>query len=288
MFLRRKLKAPALQYPGMALRSPARVALCLGLFAFIAAPRPVAADNVVKMEFEGFGPAGLRVLTTRTTIEETPAWYLIQGDFETTGLGALFAHVANRSMTEGRETGNRPQPTKFESETDRGGAVQRLHVDFRADGTPNGSVTPPPKDPVTPVNYSQLAGTVDNLTAYLLLQRQLARGGNCALRVPVFDGRHRYDLQFSDAGDHVLTPAEGQNFNGRAQACSMVRHELGGFYVDKSHQEGARSGTIWYARLLPADGLAVPVRMEMETEMGKVALFLAKLHGHGVDLRLMD
>lgn len=278
----------ALQYGSMALRAPALSAVCLGLVALVAAIRPAVADEVVKMEFEGFGPAGLHVLTTHTVLEESPAWYVIQGDFSTAGLGALFANVANRSMAEGRQTGGTPRPTRFESETDRNGVVQHLRVDFRPNGTASGSVTPAPKDPVTPVNFSQLAGTVDNLTAYLLLERQLAHGGGCLLKVPVFDGRHRYDLQFSDAGRHELTPAEGQDFKGSTQACRMSRREIGGFYVDKSHEEGASSGTIWYAPLLPKADIAVPVRMTMHTEIGDVALFLSKLSGPGVDRRFMD
>jgi hypothetical protein len=140
---------------------------------------------------------------------------------------------------------------------------------------------------VTPINYSQLTGTVDNLTAYLLLERQLGRGGGCALTVPVFDGRHRYDLQFSDAGHHILSPAAGQNFSGPAQACHMARTKIGGFYVDKSREEGASAGTIWYANLMPGD-LAVPVRVGMETEIGTITLFLSKLRGRGVDLNLME
>jgi hypothetical protein len=38
---------------------------------------------------------------------------------------------------------------------------------------------------------------------------------------------------------------------------------------------------------MPGD-LAVPVRMSMQTEIGNVALFLSKLRGRGVDLKLMD
>jgi hypothetical protein len=270
------------------LRFPTWPAFFAGLLLSAAVLRPAAADDVVKMEFEGFGPAGLHVLTTHTTVAEDSVAYEIDGDFSTTGLASLVASVANRSVTRGREIGDQPRPVSFDSETDRNGAVQHLRVDYKPDGTPNGSATPPPQEPVTPVAYTQLAGTVDNLTAYLLLEKQVAHGGSCALRVPVFDGRHRYDLQFSDGGQHVLSPAEGQNFSGQTQACRMARTEIGGFYVDRSHEEGARAGTIWYAPLLPRDALAVPVRMEMETEIGKVVLFLAQLRGRGVNLKLMD
>jgi len=272
----------------MKLNFPAQSAIGGGLLLLSAASRPAAADDVVTMEFQGFGPAGLHVLTTHTVVEETPAAYVIQGDFETAGLGAVFANVANRSLAEGREVADVPHPVTFDSETDRNGAVQHLSVKFKPDGVPDGSVTPPPKEPVTPVSYNQLPGTVDNLTAYLMLERQVARGGGCELRVPVFDGRHRYDLLFSDDGQHMLSPAEGQNFNGETQVCRMVRREIGGFYLDKNHEEGASSGTIWYAKQLMPGDLAVPVRMAMQTEIGNVALFLSKLRGRGVDLKLMD
>ena len=270
------------------LRSPAWPALIAGLLLSAAAPRPAAADDVVKMEFTGFGPAGLHVLTTHTTIAEDSVAYEIEGNFSTTGLASLVASVANRSIARGREVGDQPQPVSFDSETDRNGVIQHLRVEYKPNGVPNGSATPPPTEPVTPVAHTQLAGTVDNLTAYLMLEKQVAHGQGCALRVPVFDGRHRYDLQFSDAGRHVLSPAEGQNFSGQTQACRMARTELGGFFVDSSHEEGASSGMIWYAPLLPEGALAVPVRMEVQTEIGKVALFLAQLQGRGVNLKLMD
>lgn len=272
----------------MRLRFRAQPAIWAGALLLTAVSWSAAAEDVVSMEFEGFGPAGLHVVTTHTLIEETQAAYVIRGDFETAGVGAIFANIANRSLAEGREVADSPHPVMFDSETDRNGAMQHLSVKFRPDGVPAGSVTPPPGEPVTPVNYNQLPGTVDNLTAYLMLEHQVARGGGCDLRVPVFDGRHRYDLLFSDAGQHVLSPAEGQNFNGETQACRMVRQEIGGFYIDKNHEEGASSGTIWYAKQLMPGDLAVPVRMSMQTEIGDIALFLSKLRGRGVDLKLMD
>jgi len=271
----------------MTMRSIALAPALAGVLLLAAAIPAARADDVVVMRFEGFGPAGLHVMTSHTVVEEKPAWYKIEGDFATAGLGTLFAGVANRSVAEGREIGAVPSPEMFDSETARNGIVVHNRVDYRA-GLPSGSSTPPPAEPVTPVNAAQLAGTVDNLTAYLLVERQIARGGGCALKVPVFDGRHRYDLEFRDAGDVILSPEDGQKFAGKAHECRMVRNEIGGFYVDKSHAEGARAGVIWYAPLLPEGDLAVPVRMEMETEIGAVEVVLARLRGRGVDLKLMD
>jgi hypothetical protein len=278
----------ALQHGRMTVRSPVQALALAGVLSITAAIQAARADDFVEMRFEGFGPAGVHVMTSHTVVEEKPAWYKIEGDFATAGLGALFVDVENRSVAEGRETGTTPRPEMFDSETARNGVVVHNRVDYRNGTGPSGSSTPPPAEPVTPVNAAQLAGTVDNLTAYLLVERQIARGGGCGLKVPVFDGRHRYDLEFRDAGDVVLSPEDGQKFSGKARECRMVRNEIGGFYVDKSHAEGASAGIIWYAPLLPESDLAVPVRMEMQTEIGPVEIVLSRLRGRGVDLKLMD
>lgn len=270
----------------MTMLSPLLPLALAGVLMLAAAIPPAAAGDVVERRFEGY-VAGLHVVSTQTVIEETSTTYLIRGAYETAGLGAVFASRANRSETRGRKAGGRPQPESFASETTRGDVVQRDRVDYRRDGSANGSSTPPAAEPVTAVDAKQLTGTVDSLTAYLLVERQVARGGGCALTVPVFDGRRRYNLRFSDAGNQVLSAAAGQKFAGTAHACRMVRDEIGGFFVDKSHVEGARAGTIWYAQLMPGD-LATPVRMEMETEIGAVSIYLAQLRGRGVDLLLME
>src|SRR5213075_1738392 len=90
-------------------------------------------------------------------------------------------------------------------------------------------------------------GTVDNLTAYFRLERQLAAKGTCALTVPVFDGRYRYDLVFADAGKRSLAPEGGQRLEGMAIACRMTRHDRGPVELEQS--EGAKQGTFWYAPL---------------------------------------
>ena len=89
-------------------------AVCAGLLLLAGAPLPAAAEDVVEMRFEGFGPAGVHLMTTHTVIEETPAWYLIQGDFATAGIGALFTTVENRSVTRGRQTADMPRPVEFQ------------------------------------------------------------------------------------------------------------------------------------------------------------------------------
>jgi hypothetical protein len=252
--------------------------LALGLRA---APAP-AADSIA-LRIEVYAVAGIHVLTLRSHVEEDSNRYAITVDYATSGIAGLFVAVSTHSQVRCRVGEASLQPESFRKDTRRNGADRHNQLDYHPDGTVEGGSTPPPPEPV-PAGKGR--GTVDNLTAYFMLERQLARTGGCKLAVPVFDGRYRYDLYFSDAGKPNLANAGGQNFAGATIACRVMRRYLDN-YADEEQDEGARGGTIWYARLIPGD-LMVPVRMELDTQIGSVDAYLAELHGRGVDLKLME
>jgi hypothetical protein len=101
------------------------------------------------------------------------------------------------------------------------------------------------------VAAEQLRGTVDQLTAYFLLERQLARRGTCALVVPVFDGSGIYNLRFTDIKREMLTADSYQNFARPTQLCAVVREEI---VANRNKNEDTyRRGKIWYAQLMAGD-----------------------------------
>lgn len=251
--------------------------LALGL---LAAPA-VAADRI-SARLEVYGLMGLHVLTLHTQLEEVADRYAITADYATTGVAGLVVDQSTRSQARGRVTPVSAQPDSFRSDTRRNGDERHNRIDYRPDGTIDASSTPAPPDPIAP---DAARGTVDNLTAYFRLERQLAAKRSCALTVPVFDGRHRYDLVFEDGGQEMLSAEGGQKWEGAAIACRMTRHIRG--VPDGEEGEGARRGTIWYAPLLPGD-VMVPVRMELKTQIGTVDAYLAEVHGRGVNLQLME
>lgn len=253
----------------------------LVVVALAAAPRLAAAEPVT-LRMEMFGPAGVPVLTLHTHLDETAGGYSVGVDYATTGMAKVFVDIHTRSEVQGRLTPTQETPVAFRADSTRNGAERHSRVDYRPDGMVIGGSTPPLPQPVA---EGLTHGTVDNLTAYFRLERQLARTGSCAMRVPVFDGRHRYDLQFSDAGHRALTPSGGQNFQGDTIACRMTRIEREA--TSSEQNEGATGGTLWYARLVSGDEL-VPVRMQMDTQLGVVDAYLAELHGRGVNLKLMQ
>jgi hypothetical protein len=132
-----------------------------------------------------------------------------------------------------------------------------------------------------------MRGTVDQLSALFIMERQLASRGSCARVVAVYDGLRRYDLHFTDAVPQTIRASGGHSFAGTTAVCRMRREAIAGFLDDDGRSEGAYAGTLSYARLLPGD-LIVPVQMEFSTEFGSVTGHLAELLGRGAHMRFME
>lgn len=252
-------------------------ALALGLLA-----GPALAADRITARLEVYGLMGLHVLRLHTQIDEAGDRYSIAVDYATTGVAGMVVDQSTRAEVQGRVVGASAQPDSFRSTTRRNGVERQNHVNYRPDGSLDAGSVPPPSTPISP---EAARGTVDNLTAYFRLERQLASKRTCNMTVPVFDGRHRYDLVFEDAGQEKLESDGGQKFEGTAIACKMTRHLKG--VPDDEEGEGARRGTIWYAPLLPGD-VMVPLRMQLKTQIGTVDAYLAEVHGRGVNLVLME
>jgi uncharacterized protein DUF3108 len=248
----------------------------------VLAAMPAAADDRIISRFEMFGLAGVHVLTLRNQASESGDRYAITLDFRTEGIARLFVDQSTHAQVSGRLLRGTPQPDRFGNDTHRNGVDRKTIIAFRGDGTVDAAMTPPLQEQIP---AGTIRDAIDSLTAYFRLERQVNATGRCAMSAHVFDGRHGYDLTFTDMGRHSLTPRGGQGFAGQATACRMTRTDWPNF-PDPERDEGARGGVIWYARLLPGD-LMVPVRTEMDTQLGVVDGFLAELHGRGADITLM-
>jgi hypothetical protein len=263
-----------------------RVALSI-LTAIVALATPAAADPV-ELRIEVYGFAGFHVLTNRTSVAASGDRYSIATDLDTRGLASVFVDLTSHSEVRGRLTQDAARPDAYHGEVRRNGSDSRYRIDYHADGTVASDQTPPSPALRTSAAADQMRGTVDQLTAFFILERQLAQRGSCGLVVPVFDGLSRYNLRFTNAKAETLSPDGRQRFAGPTLACNIQREDVVGFPAGQDANGGTyKRGKVWYARLIGEDQM-VPVRMEFDTEYGVVAGYLAELRGRGVDLRFMD
>jgi Protein of unknown function (DUF3108) len=256
-----------------------RTARSIIMLPALLATAQAADPDRLEMRIEMFGTAGLHVATNHTIVEETTGRYAITTDVESRGVGALFVELTSHSEVRGRLTGTALHPQAYLGEVHRNGVISRSRVDYATDGTVTAESIPLPETR-TPVTAPLMRGTVDQLTAFLMIERQLAARGSCALTISVFDGRRRYDLHFDDAG-----PDGAHSFASlHTQACRMRREAMAGFRDESGRTEGAYAGTLWFARLVQGDML-IPLEMEFSTEFGTVTGQLAEVRGRGVHLQ---
>jgi len=262
-----------------------RFAIAVALFFSSGAFTASASESDrVDARFEIFGFAGLHVLTNRTSVEEAANRYTIAMDLDTRGLASVFVDLTSHSEAHGALAGETLRPEAYRAEVRRNSVDRHYGLDYRGDGTVINSSTPPSVENLLLIAGQQMRGTVDQLTAYLLLERQLASRGTCALVVPVFDGSGLYNLRSTDVKRETLSADGYQAFAGPVQVCEVVREDI---QVSRNQSEDTyRRGKIWYARLVGGDRM-MPVRMEFDTEFGVVRGYLAELRGRGVDLHLM-
>ena len=238
----------------------------------------------VEARFEVYGVAGLHILTNRTTVEQFGDRYTIATDLDPRGLASVFVDLNSHSQVSGRLGREAPHPESYRADVRRNGVERHYAVDFRQDGTViNASAAPPTAAELQALSAAtgEMRGTVDQLTAYFLLEKQLADHGTCGLVVPVFDGSALYNLRSTDVSRQTLSADDHQEFAGSAQLCEVTRENL---IASRSRNEDTyQRGRIWYASLIPDE--TTPVRMEFTTAFGVVTAYLAELLDRGVDLR---
>ena len=245
---------------------------------------PAAEADRVEARFEIFGFAGLHVLTDRMSIAEGANQYAIAVDLDTRGLASVFVDLKSQSQVHGKLAGDTLRPEAYLADVRQNGVDRHYRLDYRGDDTVINAATPTSGESPLLVAAAQVRGTVDQLTAYFLLERQLARRGTCALVVHVFDGSGLYDLRFTDIKRETLAADSYQNFAGPTQVCEVVRTDIA---TDRNGDDNTyRRGKIWYARLIAEDRM-IPIRMEFDTIFGAVTGYLAELRGHGFDFHLV-
>jgi len=245
-----------------------------------ATPADATDGDLIQFRVEMYAIAGLHVMTVLESLRESAQAYSIAMRLQSRGLADLFASIDSRTDVAGRIVDGRPYSQSFHSDIRRGSREAVTTAAFDAGGVVSFGRDPPLADPRNGMTPELLRAAIDEHSAYYWLERQLARSGSCALTVPVFDGLHRFDLVFADLPRAAADPKS--DFTAPTMGCAVTRRNLAGFAAG-SGNDGVSHARMWFAHLLPGM-LLLPVRMELDTEIGIVTGYLAEVHGRGVDL----
>ena len=214
--------------------------------------------------------------------------YHVVSNLETSGVVNAFWQAQIKATSNGRIGPKSLEPALYDSfDTNHSGKRQEVSLTYE-----NGAPVRLFADPKFPtkgydVKPEQQKATFDPLSAVIYITSGIgADAGNpCGVVAPVFDGRRRYNIEFTKVKDTTVKMDNGL-YKGKALLCEMKYKQLAGF-KPKILKENASFPKInaWIATFPSAVAgrtYVVPLRVWADTDYGTVAAVATSLKVDGV------
>ena len=239
---------------------------------------PRGVDLVYAVHIGGIHAVDLKIRLTLDADE-----YRVELSSHIDGLVRYLLPWSLRVDSKGRVAGQRLVPESVHTESSWRGKRRWRTLEYK-DGRPV-VVSVEPKRNTPPIPPEKLTGAVDVATAILTVARAVPSEESCAVRVPVFDGRRRFDAVIEAHGEDELPRSSRSAYSGKAEVCDLAIEVLHGRRKETDYgglAGGDKTMTFWFARLF--DGIyPLPVRVQLDTDLGGVIghLTSARMDGGG-------
>lgn len=210
--------------------------------------------------------------------------YQVSSHFETSGIVSVFWRSVIDAGASGNVRGHAIAPYIYNSYATRGDhKTQRVKLTYHHDGPPQLLATPPYNTKKYPVTPRQQEAGVDPMSAITLIISGLRAdpGNPCGTVAPVFDGRRRYNIEFTYVKDETVKLDNGL-YAGMAHLCRLRYHQIAGYKPKVLHNAKARPPI--YALFVdipdagaPLGHYVLPVKLWAETKWGTVSAELSAL-----------
>lgn len=179
--------------------------------------------------------------------------------------------------TDGGRQGESLKPLWHRSVATAGQYVQRVDMDYGSDGTVSVFADPPTRETRVALESGLESGTIDPVSAGIVLMDQALSHGACSGHLAVFDGIRRYDLAVLSS-EMAAAPARLTSGPalavGDAIVCRLAIEYRSGFPTSAANSGFyPREMTIWFAPMLDA-GVVVPVAVTARMALGEFRLEL--------------
>jgi hypothetical protein len=146
-------------------------------------------------------------------------------------------------------------------------------------GFANGAVTniahlppEPPKPDVIPLREQHLKGVVDPLSAIMVISRGPS-ANPCDRRIPIFDGKERFDLVFSYKRDMRVVEQAPSGQPEVAHVCRVKYLPIAGHKADSDTSFMAANNEIEVAlRPIPSANVFIPYQISIPTMAGSATI----------------
>ena len=261
-----------------------RLAFMLSVFASLAAlavlasaasahaePRqawPSRVHAIYRIDFNGFDIGAFEF-----NADINGQSYALRGE---TQLSALLGAFKWRSVTQsaGLVTLDLPRPAGYTFDfagTGKSGSVQ---MGFSGDAVSQLMHVPAymPQPGTIPVREPQLKGVFDPLSAVLALSRSPDENP-CGRRLPIFDGKHRFDLTLTYLRQERVAETRPSGQPGHAHVCRVRYVPIAGHRMNEETRAlAASAGVEIWLRPVPSANLFIPHQITVPTGAGPATL----------------
>jgi hypothetical protein len=237
-------------------------------------PWPAEVRAVYKIQFNGFE---IGQFAFNSSVHERT--YSITANAD---ISALLGVVRWNGVTRvsGALSGNAPRPAGFSFDYQGSSKAGSVRMGFVNGGVKSLEHIPALIEPpdTVPLQPAHMRGVLDPLSAILALSRP--RDGNpCHQKVPVFDGKVRFDLAFSFKEDAPIAESQRGAAVEMVRVCRVRVLPIAGHRDDEASAQLKRSMGIEVAfRAIPSAKLFVPHRITVPTFAGAAVLTSHSVH----------
>jgi hypothetical protein len=237
--------------------------------------RPSTVNAVYNISFMG---AQIGEFKIRSAI--TPRQYSLQANAE---LSALFGLVSWKGVTSsfGLMTANGPAPQNYTFRYATSDKREAVELRFQQRTVQDIIINPPVRygARAVPITAEDLQNVVDPLSAIVLLTQarpsRLTGAEACNKRLPIFDGKIRYDLVLSPKGTRKIDEEVGK-LRGTAFVCRVNFVPIAGHKAGKGDYASGNSGIEIWLVPMPQAGLLVPYYVHVPTPAGTASMISAR------------
>jgi hypothetical protein len=223
---------------------------------------------------------GVRIVQLGIDAAMATSTYDVTAQMETIGMAKWAVPWTSVARTKGEITGLRLQPTQHRQSGELRGKRRTVAIDFKDGRVTSLQVVPTAREDYggrQEVRPDQMTGSIDPASALLAAARAIELGRGCVDRLPVFDGRRRYDVVAKEAGTEILPRNDYNLYSGPAHRCDFVFEPIAGYETRRGDEDmdkrRVRKGAAWFAAISPSQPI-VPVLVQFESEVATTLIHL--------------
>jgi hypothetical protein len=230
--------------------------------------------------------ARIRVGEITTTAVFRGSEYAISAHGRAGGVMKLLLDGEGSFSTRGMLTDDHPVPTSFTSRVVSGTEKSDVTMAMKDGAVTELAVAPLPSSDLVPVTEVNRRGIVDPLTAMFISAPAAGEAlspAACRHTLPVFDGRHRYDLKFSfKRMDKVTTE---KVYVGPVVVCSVSYEPIAGYRASTPLVKYISEGREMEIALAPVAGtrLLAPLRLSIMSSLANLIIQADRFEAQALD-----